>query len=315
MVSRPRRLLLLLAALALCRSAAGAAVRPTVAVLKSSSIPAFEQATAAILAGLARDPLQPEILTFDLEGDVANGAAALAKIHDADARLVIAVGSLATSVALDDPAPLPTVFSMVLYPRQSGFLGRAGRHVTGASLDVPPEVPFAYLRRLLPGLKRVGVLYSPSETGGVVAEARRAAREQGIELVAQPVEDPAAAVPALAELSPRVDAVWAVADSHVFGPHTTSALILEALHAGKPLFGLSVSQVRAGAIAALATDSEDVGRQTADLAARALHGADPSSLAMTRPTRVRLVLNLRVARNLGIDVSGDLEAEAGEVMR
>ena len=150
--------------LGLSACAAAAAVnRPTVALLKSSSIPPFEQATAAIVRGLSRDPLQPEILTFDLEGDLAKGAAAMARIHQSDARLVITVGSLATSVALDDPDPLPTIFSMVLYPAQSGFIGRSGRHVTGASLDVPARVPFAYLRRLVPSMKRIGVLYSPAE--------------------------------------------------------------------------------------------------------------------------------------------------------
>jgi len=295
--------------------AAAAVNRPTVALLKSSSIPPFEQATAAIVEGLSRDPLQPEILTFDLEGDLSRGAAAMTKIHQSAARLVITVGSLATSVALDDPDPLPTIFSMVLYPAQSGFLGRSGRHVTGASLDVPAGIPFAYLRRLVPSMKRIGVLYSPAETGAVVEEARRAAAAGGLELVTQAVADPSGAVPALTQLMERVDAVWAVADSHVFGPHTTSALILLAIRHRTPLFGLSASQVRAGAIAALSSDNAEVGRQTVDLALRALRGQDPSTIPVTRPSRVGLVLNVRVARNLGIAVPTELEAEAVEVMR
>jgi len=304
-----------IAIVALTAVEASAAIRPTVAVLKSSSITPFEQATAKIVETLARDPLQPEILTFDLEGDAAKGPAVLARIHASGASLLISVGSLATSVALDDPAPLPTIFSMVLYPAQSGFLSRKGLSVTGASLDVPPEVPFAYLRRLVPSLRRIGVLYNPAETGTVIEEARTAARDQGLELVAEPVEEPASAIAALDRIATRVDAVWSVADSHVFGPSTGSALILGALRHRIPLFGLSPSQVRAGAIAAVTCDSEDVGRQTAELAARALHGSKLSALTLTRPGRTGLVLNVRVAKNLGIEVPHDLEAEATEVMR
>lgn len=311
---RRRVLLLALLAAGILPSRAFAA-RPTVALLLSSSIPPFARAAEAIADTLKRDPLQPEILTFDLEGDVTKGAATLAEIHRAETGLVITVGSLATAVALDDPTPLPIVFSMVLYPEQSGFLGRPGRHVTGASLDVPPEVPFDYLKRLVPTIRRVGVLYSPEETGTVVEQARRAASAEGLVLVPQVVSEPSAAPTALERLAGQVDAVWTVADSHVFSPHTTSALFLEAVRHRTPIFGLSAAHVRAGALAAFSCDDEAVGRQSAGLAARVLHGEDPNALPVTRPDHVDLVLNVRVARHLGIDVPAEVEAEAGEVIR
>lgn len=293
--------------------AAGAG--PSVAIVQSSSIGPFVQATAAIVEALRADPLQPEVHTFDLESDAASGMRVLAEVHRAGPQLLITVGSLATSLATKDPSPLPVVFSMVLYPRQSGFLDGNHHAVTGASLDVPPDLEFRYLRRLVPSARRVGVLYHPEETGSVIAEAGRAAASHGFELIAEPVSKPSLAVTTLGKLMEEVDVVWSVADSHVFNPQNTLPLILAALRRRMPLFGLSGAHARAGAVAALSCDYADVGTQTAEIALRALRGQDLRGIPVSAPRKLALALNLRTAQYVGLDVSPDLESEAREVVR
>ena len=145
----------------LAATIASAAGRPTVVIIKSSSVAPFDQALQAISEDFERDPLRPEQSIQDLEGDEANIPRVLAEIRRIHPSLVITVGSLATAAALKEPAAEPLVFSMVLYPRQSGFTGTSGKQVTGVSLDMPLEVEFDYLRRLFPWARRVGVLYHP----------------------------------------------------------------------------------------------------------------------------------------------------------
>jgi len=93
MASRVARLALVaalgLAAVAAPRLAAGAKP-PVVAIVKSSALLPFEQARAAIVETLQRSAPQPEILTFDLEGDPANAAAVLALIPADDAGVNLA---------------------------------------------------------------------------------------------------------------------------------------------------------------------------------------------------------------------------------
>jgi len=297
----------------LARPAAASTVAPIVAVVKSGSPPPFEQATKAITAALRRSAPQPEILTFDLDGDEANAPATFAKVRSARPDLVITVGSLATAAALAESTTESIVFSMVLYPEQSGYLG-SGR-VTGASLDIPADVQFAYVRRLLPTARRVGVLYHPAETGAVIEAAHSAAAKHGLTLVAKPVADHADVVAALRALMEEVDVVWSVADSHVYTPQATSALILAALRRGVPMIGLSSAHVRAGALAALYSDYDDVGEQTAALALRVIHGEAPGSLPVSTPRRVGLALNLRTAEHLKLTVPSEMVAEAGETVR
>jgi putative ABC transport system substrate-binding protein len=288
---------------------------PTVAIVTSSRVGPFETASRAMADTLREGPRQPEVLTFDLEGEREKAPAVLASVREAHPDLIVTVGSLATAVVLADTAlRAPVVFSMVLYPRQSEFLADPSR-VTGVALDVPLEVQLQYVRRLVPTAKRLGVLYHAEETGLVVDAARRAAPAQGLTLVAHAVGQPANAVTALGELMEQVDVVWTVADSHVFTPQTTSALILAALRRRVPLIGLSTAHVRSGALATLYCDYEDVGRQTGEVVQRLLDGARPEEVPVVGPRKVSLGLNLRTAQHLGLDVPAPLVAEAREVVR
>ncbi|MBI3768729.1 MAG: hypothetical protein HY271_09580 [Deltaproteobacteria bacterium] len=290
------------------------AATPVVAIIKSSTLPPFEQATQAIVTMLRHDPLQPEVLTFDLGGEERNGLDVLGRVHAAHASLIITVGSLATAAATAHTIE-PVVFSMVLYPQQSGFHSTAAHGITGASLDIPVDLQFRYLRRLLPTAKRVGVLFDPAETGSVIEAAKEAAPKHGFTLVAKALDERTSAVDALETLTQDVDLVWAVADSHVFTPQTTSALVLATLRRRVPLIGLSAAHVRAGALAALYCDYDDIGKQTAEAALRVLRGENAQDIPISSPRGIGLALNLHTAEHLGVQVAAELQTEAGEVVR
>ncbi len=290
--------------------ASAATPRPTVAILKSSTLAPFELATEALTASLRQAVPQPEILTFDLEGDAAKAPAVLQAMYAAAPRVIVTVGSLATSVALADESPIPVVFSMVLYPKASGFQSSPRRSVTGVSLDLPLEAQFAALHRLLPAAKKVGVLFHPGETGAIAAAAASAASASGLTLVAREVGDAGEAVGALGTLMEEVDAVWAIADGHVFTPQTTPALILAALRRRIPLIGLSTAHVRSGALAALYCDYRDVGTQTGDVVLRVLRGEQADAIPVMSPRRADLAVNHRSAELLGIAIPPDVAREA-----
>src|SRR5262245_51807737 len=181
------------------------AAAPSVVLVKSSATPPFEVATSAITGALQRDPPTARVTTVDLGGDEANGQAALAEVRRLRASLVVTVGSLATSTVLADPDRVPVVFSMVLYPEASGFVPGA-RPVTGTALDLPVEVQFAYLHRLLPAAHRIGVLYHRAETGAVIDAARAEAPHHGFTLEAREIADPKEVLTSFTALLEQVDA-------------------------------------------------------------------------------------------------------------
>jgi len=289
-------------------------VAPTIVLIKNGTQKPFELAAQAITSTLKAGTRPPEILTFDLDGDEANGGAIFARVRQAKPDLIITMGSFATTSALANSTTEPIVFSMVLYPEKVGLLAARSR-MTGASLGIPPEVQFGYVKRLLPGVRRVGVLFHPDETGTVIEKARAAATDRGLTLVAKPITEDRDVMDAFQALMEEVDVVWSVADGHVFTPQTTSALILASLRRGVPLIGLSSAHVRAGALAALYCDYDDIGEQTAALALRVLQGEALGSVPVTSPRRIGLALNLRTAQRLRLTLPADVEAEAGETVR
>ena len=307
--SRPARLLLATAAVVL-GLATVAEAQPRVALLRTSTTGPFAEAATAFEGALRTSRRQPEVLTFDLEGDPAAVASAMERVRQSAPKVVVTMGSLATSLALEASPPLdaPIVFSMVLYPAASGFLSD-GREVTGASLDVPVQQQFATLKRLLPEARRIGVLHS-DETASIVASARAVAERLGLQLIAEKVDEPSKAPLVMDSLVHKADALWTVADGGVFTQQTTPALLLAALRSRKPLIGLSPGQVRSGALAAFVVDYEDVGRQTAEIVSSVLDGRRVAEVPVTVPRRTTLALNLRTAELLGVTVSPAVLAEA-----
>lgn len=287
---------------------------PVVAVVRSSAMGPFTRATTAFEDAVHAAVPQAEILTFDLEGDSANADDVMSRVRAGAPAVIVSIGSLATTTVLAAGGEEPLVFSMVLYPKQSGWLGKH-RPVTGASLDVPLDLQFRYIRRLLPAARRIGVLYSEEETAAVVTAADAAARSQGLTLVSKAVSAPAEVVDALEGLMANVDVLWSVADGHVFTAQTTSPLILATMRRKMPFVGLSAAHVRTGALAAFSCDYEDVGRQTAELTLRVLKGERASDIPVTAPRVVSLAINLRTADHLGTAIDPALQSEAGEVVR
>lgn len=289
---------------------AASAPPPRVAILKSSTLAPFELATESLVATLKSSVPQPEVLTFDLEGDAAKAPAVLEAMYAANPRVIVTIGSLATSAALAGDSPTPIVFSMVLYPKASGFQSSPKHGVTGVSLDLPLEAQFASLHRLLPRAKKVGVLFHPTETGAIAEAAVAAAAQSGLTLVTREVDDAGNAVASLGALMEEVDAVWAVADGHVFTPQTTPALILAALRRRVPLIGLSTAHVRSGALAALYCDYKDVGAQTGELVQRVLRGERAEAIPVAPPRRSDLAVNQRTAELLGVAIPEDVAHDA-----
>ncbi len=72
--------------------------------------------------------------------------------------------------------------------------------------------------------------------------------------------------------------------------------------------------VQQGGLVSYATDGIDLQRRSAGYVARILAGANPGELPIQQPTKFELVVNLKTARALGLDISPSLLARADEVV-
>ncbi len=278
----------------------------TVVALVAGGSSAYLEAARGMqdaLRGAAPDATLSSI-RLDADGATEGARAALGARPD----LVVAIGSRAVRLARDVGVQAPIVYAMVLDPASLG-LPAPGQppadNVTGVALDVTLARQFALMRELVPGARRVGVLYDPSLSGDAVRRAAVEAEAFGLTLVAQAVRQERDVMDAASLLLPRADMLWALPDATVLRPTTARGLILLWLRAGKPIFATSEAFVRNGALAALAADPTAVGRRAGELAGRILAGTPAAALRPEEPPRVGLYLNLATAGHLAIDLPQD----------
>jgi putative ABC transport system substrate-binding protein len=299
-------LLIWLAALGSGVGFAGA--RDLVTVIKTREAEPYETALKILQKTLKEKGVEAQFGEVLLPDDSRGKDDRLAEVRKKNPQLLITLGSAATERAAKVIKDTPVLFCMVLNPQASGFvrsMSASGNNLTGASLDIAPQVQFEAIRSVVPHAKKIGVIYNPQETEGVIQQARKAAREMGLELVAVPISSGDKVPDALRTLDKSVDALWSVADSTTFTPASMEFIFLHTLRSKLPFMGLSPAFVKAGALLALAIDYQEVGAQCGGLAAKILSGESPSALPITTPQKTTLHVNLKTAETLGLKIPSD----------
>ena len=188
----------------------------------------------------------------------------------------------------------------------------SGNNLTGASLDIPVRTQLDKFKLIVPGLRKVGVIFT-RDSEPVVAQAKRICKEIGLELVPVAISSEKEIPVAIENLGQKVDGLWAVADTVIFTPQSTQYLLLYTLRNGIPFMGPFTSFVKAGALFTLAWNDKDVGRQSGELALKVLAGEKPSQIPITTPRMIFLILNLRTAEQINLEIPPHIVSVAKEV--
>jgi putative ABC transport system substrate-binding protein len=216
-------------------------------------------------------------------------------------RVVIALGrqGLKATSALDRDIPV-VVGGVLAVPEVEN------RSLTGISLTPDPALLFSRLKNLLPGIKRVIVVYNPQHNDWLIKFARDAARAQGLELVAHEARDLAAAArayeTAFAGSDGRRDAVWLPQDATTVDENTILPLVLkESWNRNVPVFSSSFLHVKKGALFALYPNNLELGRTLASSALAVMSG-DARRRGVLPLREVQTAVNLRTASHIGLTI-------------
>ena len=161
-----------------------AGARDLVVVVKSREAEPYDIALKNLRRTLRDKGVDAQIEEYLLPEDNQGKDERLAELKKKNPQLFVTLGSAATERVSKAVKDSPVLFCMVLNPAASGFIrsmNASGNNLTGASLDIPPQVQFEALRSIVPNLKRIGVIYNPQETEKVVQQARKVAKEMGLE--------------------------------------------------------------------------------------------------------------------------------------
>ncbi|MEW5855190.1 MAG: ABC transporter substrate-binding protein [Myxococcota bacterium] len=240
-----------------------------------------------------------EIDEYNLRGDAKLGERIVAEIAQRKPDVLLAVGPKSANLLRQKFPKTPLVHCMV--PNVASY-DLSGPNVTGVALEPAVKEQFAVLKTLVPGAKKVGLVYDPRHSGPKVREAEAAASAAGLTLVTAEVSKPEDIAGALKGMTGNVDALWTTADSTVLTVVGLDAMGEFSRQNKVPVYGINANHVQRGALMTLALDYPRVGRQAGKLANRLL--ADPEAartLQLQPPEGLDLALNLSVARRLGVE--------------
>jgi putative tryptophan/tyrosine transport system substrate-binding protein len=233
--------------------------------------------------------------------------------------LVLTSGASTVGTMLQVSRTVPVVFVGVADPVGAGFvdsLARPGGNATGfTSYEYSMSGKWLeLLKEIAPRVKR-GVLRDPaiSARTGQFGAIQTAAPSLGVELTPINVRDAAEIERAITAFVRSADGGLIVTTSASVPAHRNLIITLAERHK-LPAVYYARFYVTNGGLASYGPDYVDQYRCAAGYVDRILRGEKPADLPVQAPTRYELVLNLKTAKALGLDVPATLLARADEVI-
>jgi ABC-type uncharacterized transport system substrate-binding protein len=216
---------------------------------------------------------------------------------------------------------IPIVFMQSADPIRIGLvnsLNRPGGNLTGINLLLAETSGkrLELLLELVPAAKTVAHLRNPTNpvyAEADASEAQVAARAHGVRLLFVNASRPSEIETAFAELvQQRADALHVSADGFLL-THLDQIVALAARHSVPAIYAFRQATTLGG-LMSYGTDFPHAWRQAGVYTGRILKGERPADLPVQQVTKMELIINLRTAKALGLDVPLGLSAGANEVI-
>jgi putative tryptophan/tyrosine transport system substrate-binding protein len=232
---------------------------------------------------------------------------------------VIVTAATAAVIALKQATSvIPIVFAVAGDPVGTGLvssLARPGGNVTGLSnqsADIASK-RLDLLREVVPNLHRLAIMATGGPIGVLeMGEVQAAARTLGLEVVPAEIRRAEDIAPTIEALKGRADALYVVTEPLV----NTNRVRLNTLALGArlPTMHGTRDYVEAGGLMAYGANFPLLWRRAADYVDKILRGAKPADLPVEQPTKFDLIINLTIAKALGLTIPESFLLRADEVI-
>jgi putative tryptophan/tyrosine transport system substrate-binding protein len=235
--------------------------------------------------------------------------------------LIFSSNTPSTASLLQQTRTVPIIFALVADPVGSGFvasLPRPGGNVTGFMALEPTMTGkwLELLKEIAPRLVRVALLFNPATAtyaDNFLKHFKAAAASFGVAAIAAPVHDPSELESVIAGQARELNGGLIVIADPFLTVHRVEIISLAA-HYRLPAVYPFRFFAELGGLLSYGHDVVDNFRRAAVYVDRVLRGAKPSELPVQAPDKFELVINLKTAKALGLDVPLNLQQRADEVI-
>jgi putative ABC transport system substrate-binding protein len=235
--------------------------------------------------------------------------------------VILAFGTV-TAALQREARTIPIVFAIVSDPVGDGFvasLAHPGGNITGFhnSESSIGGKWFELLAQIVPGLKRVAMIFNPDTAPGhgkyYMPDFEAAARSSQVTPVSAAVHTVPDLEATIADLGSQPGGGF-IAMADFFLLNNRDQMIAAAAQSLVPAIYPWREVTAAGGLLSYGPDLEDIVRGAAPYVNRILHGENPADLPVQVPTKFQLVVNLTTAKALGLTISRDFLLVADEVI-
>ena len=235
--------------------------------------------------------------------------------------VIVAVVTQASLAAKHATRTIPIVFAAVSDPLGSGLvasLARPGANVTGTagmSADLIGK-SLELLREVVPAVSRVAVICNPDNAiyqAQMLRDTQLAAGRLEVELSIVAARGPHEFTTAFASIASTQAGALMVLGDPVYSAHSAQIADLANKSRLPAMYTLREYAV-AGGLMAYGASFTDLFRRAADYVDKILRGTKPADLPVEQPTRFELVINLKTAKALNLEIPPTLLARADEVI-
>ncbi|WP_439365306.1 ABC transporter substrate-binding protein [Bradyrhizobium sp. DASA03005] len=237
--------------------------------------------------------------------------------------VIVASNSVAGRAVQRTTTTIPIVVAVMGDPVGDGLvasLARPGGNTTGLTFLGPQLVPkrFALLKEALPMIVRVAALWHPGAYGArtmndMMNDAERAAQTLGLQLRLSAARGPDELDKAFSAIADEgADALIVFPSPMLFAER--KRIVDFAAKLRLPLIAMGREFVELGGLMSYGADITDFFRLSGDYVDKILKGAKPADLPVEQPTKFELLINLKTARLLGMEIPASLLARVDQVI-
>jgi putative tryptophan/tyrosine transport system substrate-binding protein len=235
--------------------------------------------------------------------------------------IVTSGGNLSAQAAKAATTTIPIVSLLTDDPVQDGLvasLNQPGGNLTGVNFLTTSLEPIRleFLHKLVPNAPNIAILVNPKNTLQAEIELRdvpAAARALGLQVIVLRASDESTIDAAFTTIAEQGIEALLVASDTFFFSRRNQIVALAARDAVPAMYQLR-EYVEAGGLMSYGTSLADAYRQLGMYTCKILNGAKPSDLPIQQSTKVELVINLKTAKALGLNIPLPLLGRADEVI-
>ncbi len=231
---------------------------------------------------------------------------------------IVAIATPSAQAVVAATKSVPVVYSAVTDPVAAKLVPSwepSKTNVTGVSDLLALDKQIDLVKQVVPGAKRIGMVYNPGEANSVVVvkELQKLLPTLGMTLVEAAAPRSVDVSSAARSLIGKVDVIYTNTDNNVVSAY--ESLVKVGQDAKIPLIASDTDSVKRGAIAALGINYRDLGEQTGRMVVRILKGEKPGDIKSEVSTKMELFVNPSAAEKQGVKLPEALIKSAAQVIQ